>query len=116
MMYHRFSCKRFARSLVLAVVNKVIDKLLNVSACYLDKPYVTDCGIYSVCKLFHSLIRGVAEIDFCVSLFCNDDVHKILGTCVFSVCDFLRGQVRSLTDTWGLCFQTPEVYPLGRYR
>ena len=45
-----------------------------------------------------------------------DNACQGLGTCVFSVCDFLRGQVRSLTDTWGLCPQTPEVYPLGRYR
>ena len=67
MMNDGLSRKRSARAFACAV-DMVVDKLLNVPARNLVEPQMPDCGVHSCCKLFHSLKRGIAQIDFCVFL------------------------------------------------
>lgn len=52
----------------LFVFKQAVYKLLNVFAVKFIKILMHDCGIHSCCKLFHSLKRGIAQIDFCVFL------------------------------------------------
>ena len=65
MMNDGLSRKRSARAFTCAV-DKVVDKLLNVPARNLVEPQMPNCGINPCCMLFHSLKRGIAQIDFCV--------------------------------------------------